>query len=110
MGWRRAVAITTGGRRFCEQKDRRNRVSTSLRKPRWLARGELTLVGGAAFLASVAMPARAGMGQPGSALFGHYDISEPTGGGEFGTGVGDSILHLINPSGNANRGFGVVTN
>src|ERR1019366_813003 len=109
MVWRQAVAITTGGEGLCEQKDRRNRVSTSLRKPRWLGRGALALLAGAAFLASVPKPARAVM-LPGSALFGYYDISEEMVGGENGTGAGDSILRLINPSGNANRFFGPVTN
>lgn len=83
-------------------------MSTSLKKPTWLVRGALALVGGAAFLAAVSTPARAMPGQPGSALYGYYDVGEPVGVGE--TGAGDNILHLINPAGNANRGFGVVTN
>jgi hypothetical protein len=85
-------------------------VSTSLRKHRRLGRVALALVAGAVFLASVATLVRAGTGLPGSALFGYYDISEETGYGEYGTGVGDSILRLINPSGNASRAFGRVTN
>ena len=84
-------------------------MSISLRKPTWLGRGALALVAGAAFLASVSTPARAVM-LPGSALFGYYDISEPTSIDEFGTGAGDSILTLVNPSGNANFSFGRVTN
>jgi len=51
---------------------------------------------------------------PGSALFGYYDISEPftetsTSPGEVGTGAGDSILRLVNPSGNGNISFGRIT-
>lgn len=87
-------------------------MSTSLKKPTWLVRGALALVGGAAFLAAVSTPARAMPGQPGTALFGYYDVGETVNApeGTNGTGVGDSILTLINPAGNANRGFGVVTN
>lgn len=83
-------------------------MSISLKKPTWLVRGALALVGGAAFLAAVSTPARAMPGQPGTALFGYYDVGEPSGQGV--SGEGDNILHLINPAGNANRGFGVVTN
>jgi len=49
------------------------------------------------------------MGVPGSALFGTYDVDD-TNASSDGTAAGDSILRLINPAGNANRGFGVVTN
>lgn len=88
-------------------------MSISLRKPQWLGRGALALVAGAAFLATVLTPARAVM-LPGSALFGYYDVSEPftetsTSPGEVGTGVGDNILRLVNPNGNANISFGRVT-
>ncbi len=74
-------------------------MSISLRKPRWLGKGALALVAGAAFLASVSTPARA-VQLPGSALFGYYDTSEPP--DDFGTGFGDSILTLVNPNGSAN--------
>ncbi len=89
-------------------------MSISLRKPRWLGRGALALVAGAAFLSSVSTPARAIM-LPGSALFGYYDVSEPTtitstSPGTVGTGDGDSILRLVNPSGNANFSFQPVVN
>lgn len=77
-------------------------MSISLRKPKWLGRGALALVAGAVLLASVPTPARAVM-LPGSALFGYYDV-------DGFTGTGDSILRLINPSGNANIGFGPVVN
>ena len=83
-------------------------MSTSLNKPRWLVRGALALMGGAAFLASVATPARAMPGQPGSAAYTYYDVGTPSGPDQ--TGVGDNTLFLINPSGNANRGFGPVIN
>jgi len=73
-------------------------VSISLRKPRWLGRGALALVAGAAFLASVSTPARAVM-LPGSALFGYYDVGEDR-------GAGDSILVLVNPNGSANGALG----
>lgn len=100
-------------------------MSTSL-KPKWLARGALALVAGAAFLASTAMPSRA-MG-PGSALFGSYETNQsgiltssakaasasdaavstdPT---DPETGVGDAILRLVDPVGNANFSFGPVVN
>lgn len=92
-------------------------MSISLEKPKWLVRGALALVAGAAFVASAAMPARAGMIGPGNALFGSYD-SEPT--KPLATTstdpldpaipVGDSILRLINPVGNANFGLGTVVN
>jgi len=82
-------------------------VSISLNKPTWLVRGALALVGGAAFLAAVSTPARAMPGQPGTSLFGYYDI-EPS--APVVSGSGDNYLFLINPAGNANRGFGVVTN
>ena len=116
MVHRRAAATTMGGERLCGQKDRRNRVSISLKKPKWLARGALALVAGGAFLASAAMPARAGMG-PGNVLFGSYD-SEPTkplvttstDPADPALPVGDSILRLINPVGNANFAFGSVVN
>ena len=85
-------------------------MSTSLRKPSWLGRGAIALVAGAAFLASVPTSARAGTGIPGTALFGYYDTNEGIGGGENGTGAGDSILRLINPSGNANFSLGRVIN
>jgi len=82
-------------------------VSTSLKKPRWLVRGALALVGGAAFLAAVSTPARAMPGQPGTSLFGYYDVGPAS---LDSNGIGDNYLFLINPAGNANRGFGVVTN
>jgi len=98
-------------------------VSISLRKPKWLTKGALALVAGAAFLASAAMPARAGMG-PGNALFGSYE-SDPSGiltsssvrtdgistdPADPEIGIGDAILRLIDPVGNANFSFGPVVN
>lgn len=83
-------------------------MSTSLKRPKWLLRGALALVGGAAFLGSVVTPALAMPGQPGSAAYGYYDVGTPDGDDVYGTG--DSILTLINPSGNANFAFGAVTN
>jgi hypothetical protein len=82
-------------------------VSISLRKPRWLAKGALALVGGVAFLASITTSARAHMGPPGNTLFTYYDVDvDPPG---DGYGAGDSILRLVNPVGTANRAFGLVT-
>ena len=83
-------------------------MSTSLKKPTWLVRGALAMVGGAAFLAFATTPARAIPGTPGSAAFGYYDVGQP--GGEDVYGTGDNILRLVNPAGNANRAFGMVTN
>jgi hypothetical protein len=81
-------------------------VSTSLTRPQWLARAAFATLAGAAFMASVAMPARAGMG-PGSALFGYYNTTQnpadaPSTTGTNGTGTGDNILRLIDPIGSAN--------
>jgi hypothetical protein len=82
-------------------------VSTSLRKPKWLGKGALALVGGVAFLASITTSARAHMGPPGNTFYTYYDVDiDPPG---DGNGAGDSILRLVNPVGNANRAFGVVT-
>ena len=47
------------------------------------------------------------MGQPGSALFGYYDVGVPSSIDIYG--AGDNILTLINPAGVANFGLGVVT-
>lgn len=101
-------------------------MSISLRKPKWLAKGALALVAGAAFLASAAMPARAGMG-PGNALFGSYESNQSgilsfssghivasagstTDPADPETAIGDAILRLIDPVGNANFSFGPVIN
>jgi len=86
------------------------------------------MVAGAAFLASAAMPARAGMG-PGNALFGSYESSQSgilsrtslaampldgtstsTDPADPETGIGDATLRLIDPVGNANFSFGPVIN
>lgn len=90
-------------------------MSISLKKPKWLGRGALALVAGAAFMASAAMPARAGMMGPGNALFGSYDstptkplTTTSTDPSDPASPVGDSILRLINPVGNANFGLGSV--
>jgi hypothetical protein len=79
----------------------------------WMAKGALTLAAGA-FLASMAAPANAGPlrratagasnsgssvggGDPGSVLYGGFDVSEPA--SENGTGNGDNIMRLINSTG-----------
>ena len=78
----------------------------------WLAKGALTLVVGA-FLASIAVPANAGSlrkaaasaaassgaaaADPGSVLYGYYDVSEPT--TDNGTCNGDNVMRLINTTG-----------
>ncbi len=100
-------------------------MSTSLKKPKWLARGALALVAGAAFLALTPMPGRA-MGPGDQALFGSYETnpsgiltssagalfdgsisSDPT---DPETGTGDAILRIENPVGNANFSLGPVVN
>ena len=100
----------------------------SLRKPKCLAKGAFALVAGAAFLASAAMPARAGMG-PGNALFGSYESGQSgiltsssahslagstgsvsTDPADPETAVGDATLRLIDPVGNANFSLGPVVN
>lgn len=90
-------------------------MSTSFKKPKLLARSAFALAAGAAVLASMAMPARAGMG-PGSAFFATYNLNEAephlSASSTFastGAGIGDNILRLENPNGVANRGFGRVT-
>ena len=80
-------------------------MSTSLRIPKWLGRGALAILVGAALLTSISTSASAGTGLPGSALYGFYDLNYY---GE--TGAGDNILRLENPNGNANFSFGRVTN
>ena len=75
----------------------------------WLTKGALTLAAGA-FIASVAMPANAatlrkssagaasstsgGGSDPGSVLFGYFDVHEPT--FDNGTGDGQNAMELIN--------------
>ena len=78
----------------------------------WLAKGVLTLAAGA-FVASIAVPANAaslrrasagggskgsaaggGVSDPGSVLYGYFDVAEPT--TDNGTGNGDNVMRLIN--------------
>ena len=78
----------------------------------WLAKGALTLAAGA-FVASMAVPANAaslrrssaggssksgatggGVSDPGSVLYGYFDVSEDT--SDNGTGNGDNVMRLIN--------------
>ncbi len=76
----------------------------------WLRRGALTLATGAV-VASIALPAHAtslrkavagkaaanagaAAGDPGSVLYGYFDVSEPT--SDNGTGNGDNVMRLIN--------------
>jgi len=80
----------------------------------WLAKGALTLAAGA-FVASIAVPANAASlrhaaagsgssgaaasagGDPGSVLYGYFDVSEDS--GDNGTGNGDNVMRLINTTG-----------
>ena len=77
----------------------------------WLAKGALTLAAGA-FVASIAVPANAASlrhaasgsgssgaatgsgGDPGSVLYGYFDVSESP--SDNGTGNGDNVMRLIN--------------
>ena len=81
----------------------------------WLAKGALTVAAGA-FVASMAVPANAaslrraaagassasgsaaaGVSDPGSVLYGYFDVSEES--DDNGTGNGDNVMRLINTTG-----------